>query len=395
MSSRKTAGRAARRCRAALVLGIAVIVALHAATDERPAHPRSPIDRQSPGRATSGPVPPPNVDPRGRLFTPAERASATVIAEVPAYLWRHGSAQTAAGMVLGYYDRTGFPDLLPGDAAAQTDAVNDALASPEHYEDYSLPLDRPPNLLRDKSELPADQRHANNCLADYLFTSWSLYGNYYGETTESDIGYALPAYVSAVSSYKGIAAYYQAENVGWHIIQNEILSGRPLVFLVDSEGDGGPDLFVAVAGINTVDEVHYYGCYDTWDQDLHWYRYQGPEAAQPWSVHTVYTIVITHVVLPPLDLTLTALVNDFLFYREHINRLTWSGNPANKTRILRYKIYRKESQEPNTAFRLIGEVEAETKRFDDRGLRRGQSYTYRVTSVDEDGRESGPAVVAN
>lgn len=382
--------------RALLVLAIAAVaVASLAARDERPTQARRPRLPHRPERATAGPVPPLNVDSRGRLFTPAERASATVIPEVPAYLWRHGSAATAAGMILGYYDRTGFPDLLPGDASTQTDAVNNALASAEHYEDYSLPLDKPPTLLRDKSELPPDQRHANNCLADYLFTSWSLYGNYYGDTTESDIGYAVPAYVSAVSSYKGIAVPYHVEDVGWHIIQNEILSGRPMVFLVDSDGDGSADLFVAVAGINTVDAVNYYGCYNTWDRELHWHPYQGPEPAQPWSVHTVYSIVITHVVLPPLDLALTELVNDFLFYREYINRLTWLDNPANKTPITHFKIYRKESQEPNTAFRLVGEVEAAVKRFDDRGLRRGQSYTYRVTSVDEDGRESGPAVVGN
>ena len=390
MSVRANASGSPRRFQATLVLGVAAAFVMLAATDERPACPA-----QVPEQATAGPVPPPNVDYRGRLFRPAERASATVISAVPAYLWRHGSAPAAVGMILGYYDRTGFPDLLPGDAATQTEAVNNALASPEHYDDYSLPLDKPPTLLRDKSELPPSERHLNNCLADYLFTSWSLYGNYYGYTWDIDVGSKLPAYVAAVSSYTVIAVPYAAETVGWHIVQNEILSGRPLVFLVDSDGDGAADLFVAVAGVNTVDGVNYYGCYNTWDRELHWYPYQGPESGQPWDVRVVLTIVVTHIVLPPLDLQLTALVNDYLFYGESINRLTWSDNPANKTRIIHYKIYRKESQEPNTAFRLIGEVEAEVKLFDDRGLRRGQSYTYRVTSVDEDGRESNPAVVAN
>ena len=219
--------------------------------------------------------------------------------------------------------------------------------------------------------------------------------NYYGYIWMADVRYAIPAYVQAVSPYKGICTPYQVETIGWHVIQNEILSGRPMVFMVDSEGDGAADLFVTVAGVNTVDGVNYYGCYNTWDRELHWYPYQGPTRGQPWSVHTVFTIVITHIVLPPLDLRLTALVNDYLFYREYINRLTWSSNPANRTQIIHYKIYRKETQEPNTAFRLIGEVDADARGFDDRGLRRAQSYTYRVTSVDENGRESDPAVVAN
>jgi len=390
MPARTEANPSPRRLRVALLLGVVAAVVTLAPTDERPTQPA-----RFPGQATAGPVAPANVDHRGRLFRPAERASATVLSAVPAYLWRHGSAPAAAGMVLGYYDRTGFPDLLPGDAATQTDAVNEALASPEHYADYSLPLDKPPTLLRDKSELPASQRHTNNCLADYLFTSWSLYGNYYGYTWNVDVGYAIPAYVQAVSPYKGICVLYRAESVAWHVIQNEILSGRPMIFLVDSDGSGEADLFVAVAGVNTVDGVDYYGCYNTWDRELHWHPYQGPKPVQPWSVHEVFTVVITHIVLPPLDLHLAALVNDFLFYRESINRLTWSSNPANRTEIIHYKIYRKESQEPNTAFRLIGEVDADAKRYDDRGLRPAQSYTYRVTSVDVDGRESGPAVVGN
>ncbi len=391
----RISGNRSHRSLGALILGAVAVVVISAETDERLTRPLPTRLPPRPEQATAGPVPGPSVDARGRFFTPAEQASATVISAVPAYLWRHGSAPAAVGMVLGYYDRVGFSDLLPGDAATQTDAVNNALASPEHYADYSLPLDRPPTLLRDKSELPPSERHLNNCLADYLFTSWSLYKNFYGYTWNADVGYAVPAYVQAVSPYKGIAVPYKAEDVGWHIVQNEIQSNRPLVFLVDSEGDGKADLFVAVAGVNTVDGINYYGCYNTWDGELHWYPYRLPASGQPWSVHNVMTIVITHVVLPPLDLQLTPLVNDYLFYRESINRLTWSHNPANKTPIIRYKIYRKASGEPDTTFRLIGEVEAEAKRYDDRGLRRGHAYTYRVTSVDQDGRESLPAVVAD
>jgi len=379
-----------RPFRTAVLLGLAAIAVMLSAKDERPMR-RDRIPEQ----AMAGPVPPANVDHRGRLLTPAERASATVLVAVPAYLWRHGSAPAAVGMVLGYYDRTGFPDLLPGEAATQTDAVNEALASREHYADYSLPLDKPPTLLRDKSELPASERHANNCLADYLFTSWSLYGNYYGYTWKADISYAIPVYVQAVSPYKGICVPYQSGSVGWHVIQNEILSGRPLLFMVDSDGDAAADLFVAVAGIDTIDGVNYYGCYDTWDRELHWHPYQTPAAGQPWGVQTVFTVVVTHVVLPPLDLQLATLGNDYLFYSESINRLTWSANPANKTEIIHYKIYRKLTQEPNTAFRLVAELDADARRFDDRGLRRGQSHIYRVTSVDIDGRESAPAVVGN
>ena len=40
----------------------------------------------------------------------------TVIGAVPPYLWRHGCGPTAAGMVMGYWDGQGFPDLIPGES---------------------------------------------------------------------------------------------------------------------------------------------------------------------------------------------------------------------------------------------------------------------------------------
>ena len=136
------------------------------------------------------------IDRKGRVAsTTSGSCEATIIPGVPAYLLRHGSGPTAVAMVLGYHDGHGFPELLPGDASVQTDLVNLAIASQEHYDDYCLPLDAPPDLLPDKSELPEEERHADNCLADHCLTSRSLYGNYYGQTKEADLGPGIEDFV--------------------------------------------------------------------------------------------------------------------------------------------------------------------------------------------------------
>ena len=78
---------------------------------------------------TTGPVPPPGVLPPVLGRAAATGVGEVVLGGAPAYLWRDGCAPTSAGMLLGYYDAHGFPDLIPGDASTQTPAVDQAIAS--------------------------------------------------------------------------------------------------------------------------------------------------------------------------------------------------------------------------------------------------------------------------
>jgi hypothetical protein len=366
---------------AALVLGMACLLSLAA-----------PPARGQTGGGFLGPRPPRGVDRKGRVFDPLDLLEATIVG-IPAYLERHGSAPTAVAMVLGYHDGHGFPYLLPGDAAVQNDLINLAVASEEHYNDYALPLDAPPNILPDKSELAPEECHADNCLADYLLTSRSLNGNYYGWTKDADVGPGLEALIIAGERYIIITDAFPATEITLTAIRNELASGRPPVFKVDPDGDGLADRFVAVSGIVTEAGVDYYGCYTGWDTDLHWFEFRPAAAAVPWGVETVRTIALAYGVFPPANVGLERLVNDLIFFKEYINRLSWDSNPDNLSRILRYKIYRKATYESDATFALLAEVDGASTGYDDRGLRQGIAFTYRITSVDESGRESRPATV--
>src|SRR5690606_6736880 len=100
---------------------------------EKPPTPPPPDDQQS----TSGPEPPAGL---ARGGAEAAGGAGIVIPGVPAYTWYRGCGPTAAGMVIGYWDGRGY-DIVPGNAASQTPAVNNMIASSGHYDGYSQPID--------------------------------------------------------------------------------------------------------------------------------------------------------------------------------------------------------------------------------------------------------------
>jgi hypothetical protein len=335
------------------------------------------------------------VDAVGRRFARKRLEAAEVVPGVPAYLWRHGSAPAAVGMVLAYYDTHGFPDLLPGDASAQTDAVNLALASVGHYNDYSLPIDTAPNILKDKSEPPAGDEHASDSLADFLKTSWSVNKAFYGWTWSIDVKPGYESYVKLASSYEPLMSYSHFGNITYQTLRNEIESRRPVVLLVDTDGDGESDHFVTAVGVLTEAGTDYIGVYHTWDRLLHWYPYRTEAKGTTWGVRSAYLAFLSHGLFPPAGFKVERLANDFIFFRECVNRLSWAPNPANKAEVVRYRIYRKAKGADNATYAILAETPPTATGYDDRNLRASDLYAYRISSIDAAGRESSFSAAGN
>ena len=214
-----------------------------------------------------------------------------VISGVPAYLWQHGCGPTAAGMVIGYWDGQGFPLLIPGNASSQTSAVNQAIASTEHYNDYSLPIDAWPNPISpDKSTL-GGAHSPHNCLADFMSTSWSSRNLYYGWSYFSDVDNSLEGYTNVYASdaygatYTG-ASWNQAWGTfTWSNFRTEIDNDRPMVFLVDSNGDGETDHFVTAIGYRDTNGYQEYACFDTWSTGVRWERFRAMSSSYSWGIY--------------------------------------------------------------------------------------------------------------
>ncbi len=260
-------------------------------------------DIDEPQQSTTGPEPPAEVlarDAARQLMPEAEPGGAVqvVISGVPDYLWRHGCGPTAVGMVVGYYDSRGYSDLITGDASTQTAAVNQSIASggdlynpnppgsEEHYEDYATPEDYYPTILAD-DYIGKRSPHIDNCIADYMDTSKSTRDNYYGWSWSSDVAPSFTDYVNQQnSSYGPTVTEYRWSNgtLTWNVLKGEIDSNRPMVFLVDTDGDNSTDHFVTVVGYNDGTPLKY-GCYDTWSpQGVRWETFRGMATGAPWGI---------------------------------------------------------------------------------------------------------------
>ncbi len=211
---------------------------------------------------------------------------------VPAYMWRHGCGPTALGMLLGYWDMKGMVDLFPGSAAIQTESVSQGIASsgssafPGHYQDYSYPRDdRTNSILEDNSENYSDS-HESDSLADFLHTSWSAEGLRYGWSRSSKIIPALRNYTAYRNNDYEVeyGGYYMFNNsLNWNVLTTEIDSNRPMIFLVDTSGDGHTDHFVTVVGYRTEPRPQY-ACLNTWDSAVHWYDFEEISVNTPWGI---------------------------------------------------------------------------------------------------------------
>ncbi len=246
----------------------------------------------SPQQSTTGPVPPPGAGPK----LPAPLGART-ISGVPGYLWRHGCGPTAVGMVVGYYDTHGCPDLVPGDAATQTAEVNQAIASQgsgirgsgiqQHYEDYSLPMDSGQSVpIPDSSTNYPAGCHPDNCVADFMQTSWSSVGNFYGWSWSSRVAPAFTSYVNLHNrAYNPQSGQYGMGETLWSTMVTEINNNRPMVFLVDSSGDGSTDHFVTIVGYND-SPSRQYACLDTWNPptQIRWCQFRAMSSSYAWGV---------------------------------------------------------------------------------------------------------------
>jgi hypothetical protein len=216
-----------------------------------------------------------------------------LISGVPVYIWQLGCGPTSMGMIAGYYDSHGFPNLMPGDASTQTSEVDNAIASDGYYYDYCLPDDSYTPVQADKSELPAGDEHIDDCIADFMGTSRSIKGNIYGWSLPGDIKPAWENFISNLApDYVGIGRDYPFSSFPWDSLVSNVDRNHPMIFLVDYTGDGVYDHFVCVIGYRTNEGVNEYGCQDTWDSPVRWCTFTQMENGVPWGILRCYTFEI-------------------------------------------------------------------------------------------------------
>jgi C1A family cysteine protease len=97
---------------------------------------------------------------------------------------------------------------------------------------------------------------------------------------------------------------------------------------------------------------------------------------------------------PPSSFQVERLENNFIFFKEYINRLTWQAGVDN-TKVTGYRIYRTTKGSGDGSFQLLAEVSSAVFTYDDRGLGQNDFYAYHLTVTDAYGRESEAATAGN
>ncbi len=101
--------------------------------------------------------------------------------------------------------------------------------------------------------------------------------------------------------------------------------------------------------------------------------------------------------LPPLNIQYETITNRNLFTIEYVAQVTWDRNPANAalgSNVTQYNIYRKRSDE--VAYSILTTVAAEdSNTYYDRIGTEDIQYQYKVTALDDQGRESALDLSSN
>lgn len=260
--------------------------------------------------------------------------SAVVLGDVPTSRWTYGCAATAAGMVLGYYDRNGYSEMYTGrrnrgvaplknlgnaTALIASKKGRDGNRSFGHVNDYWRAYG---SSGPDPYETAGRAEHTPDCVADFLGTNqwkWDYYSD--GEVDFNvDGSTALWAYNTGEKLYDfipsesaglpqtsfchGLKLY--AEYCGYSVYENY----TQRVDLEDgfsysdyqAEIDAGRPVFVQLAGHSMVgvgydsqSEIIY--IHDTWDNRLHWMQWGESYAGMQ---HLAVTVL--HLDSPGIDL---------------------------------------------------------------------------------------------
>jgi len=240
------------------------------------------------------------------LYDETDTAGSLVLEGMPTYIWLHGCAPTAAAMFLAYYDAHGFPYLFPGDAGVipmgreETHYLDprteSTIASPEHYANYSLPMDSGYWIMADRSTLGG--AHEDNSVADYLRTSWSALMLSYGSTWPENLISGIKAFVldrhpeAVVESSDLLAVTVDNLEESFELIVAEIQAGRPLIGSADSDGDGRIDHAIPIIGYHRAKSGNLVVCHDGWFHEPRTMEFRQVTVGFPFGIQALITFRI-------------------------------------------------------------------------------------------------------
>ncbi|MCX6924795.1 MAG: hypothetical protein NT154_16515, partial [Verrucomicrobia bacterium] len=294
----------------------------------------------------SVPSRPPNVlvEPAVSVPVPKPAAGINTLSSVPAFTWCYGCSATSAGMMMGYYDNHGYPNMYTGPANGGVCPMNnvtywgstawpsvtcgecpfiashigiDGRAGRGHVEDYWIDY---LNAGPDPYIVNGWTEHSPDCTADFMGTSQAKYsGSVDGSTWffYYNDGSALCDYTGQDATYRdgchGLKLFvnsrgytvtancsqyrygYNGNTLGFTYsqFQAEIDAGRPV--LIQLEGH-------TMLGFGYNDTGNLVYVHDTWDHSDHSMTWGGSYGDM---LHFGVTVLRLQAVLPTVTVAAT------------------------------------------------------------------------------------------
>jgi len=215
------------------------------------------------------------------------------------YDWLVGCVPTAAGMMIGYWDRNGYGGLITGDSTRHSQAIDDLIFSQGHLDDYLQPtdvvesFDDEHGIIPDKSE--SVPTHRDNSLGDFVSASHSRLGLDYGWSRIFNAATGIHGWTSQ-RGYGGFTtAYFSYRNYTFEAFRKEILAGRPMMLSVDVRAGGNTDHLVLGVAFN--DNTQEIGVLNGWNPSdpenppvINWIKWHGLESGWHWGIGGVITV---------------------------------------------------------------------------------------------------------
>lgn len=117
-----------------------------------------------------------------------------------------------------------------------------------------------------------------------------------------------------------------------------------------------------------------------------------PDNSHGWGVvdaHKAAFFTPKHI-HPPENFALKRVENDYIFFIQYIDRLSWKINGWNSSEVSFYRLYSKRLGPPQTEFEFLAELSSQVIDYERRGLLEGETFLYKITAVDDVGQESDP-----
>jgi serine protease AprX len=121
-------------------------------------------------------------------------------------------------------------------------------------------------------------------------------------------------------------------------------------------------------------------------------RSNNPDNLYGWGVLDVlqaafYPLKSIH---PPRNFAAKRLKNNYGFFIQYVDRLSWAPNPRNGNHVRSFKIYAKRLDGQGQVFELIRETDSSTFGLERRALLKNETFLYKIVAVSDAGEESDP-----